>query len=120
MARLAGFNGTVEVYGYGNGPREASYQQRNYFQGRTIERPILGTYYNNKIRVWTAAPCSIPWSGRLDPLFVYGHELGHYIAEQRGKATSDEAEERRADAYGEWLIRRAAAVKSGRILYTKI
>lgn len=119
MARIAGFKGIVEVYGWGVGPRTEAREQRNYTRNHNAEHPTLGTYYANKIRVWTRSRCQLADEGRLDPLFVYGHELGHFMADSRGKDVQGERGERIADAYASWLIRKAVGVRKAKVHYSR-
>ena len=90
LARAVGFDGVVEVYGYGvHGA--AGRAQRSAFNGGRYGGVTVGYFYPGtmRIQVWTEGPCAI---GRLvpnkptdRPLEAFAHELGHFVQLGRGK-----------------------------------
>jgi len=90
LARAVGFDGVVEVYGYGvHGA--AGRAQRSAFAAGRRESLIIGYFYpaTSRVLVWLDSPCAVgkwpPKHVNDRPLAVYAHELGHFVQHGRGK-----------------------------------
>lgn len=115
-ARIAGFDGTIEVYGFG----VKRFNKREMFSRNRGKYGITLGYFNrNKITVFVkSSPCAVtdPKKKKVDPLMTLCHELGHYRQQVEGTlgeapeldtTLADwraNAAERGADAYGRWLL----------------
>lgn len=109
MARLARFDGRVEVYGYGIHGKVGKQQRQDARTG--APGTTIADYGQNIIRVWMAAPCASVGtrSGTFvpGPLFTYAHELGHHAQFLRGVVgVPAELQEQRADRYARALLTR--------------
>jgi len=104
LAKEAGFNGTVKVYGYGAaGSKMATSTHRAYEVGKTSYTIVgLQTEKIELIEVWLPCKCQtamddmLPVNGmpewlkdNYEPLFVFAHELGHYQQEVQGMEFSE-------------------------------
>ena len=119
-ARIAGFEGTLEVYGFG----VKRFNRKEMFSKDRGKYGVTLAYYNkpNKITVFLkTSPCSVvdplkhkKASTNKDPLVTFCHELGHYQQFIKGrlvkaagptlKEWKENPQERSADAYARWLI----------------
>ncbi|HEV8575364.1 MAG TPA: hypothetical protein VGR43_11725 [Dehalococcoidia bacterium] len=106
LARLVGFKGTLELYGYGIGGKPGRAQLHAYLHGER-SAVTIGDYGKNQIRVWVRCSCSPVDSAEQyepEPLHVFAHELGHYIQDLRHKTYKTKAiDEAVAERYGRWL-----------------
>lgn len=106
LARLVGFKGTLELYGYGVGGKPGRQQLHAYIHGEP-KRFTIADYGDNIIRVWLRCQCSTiddEEAVEPDPFHVFSHELGHYIQDIRGRSYKTKAiDEAVAERYGRWL-----------------
>jgi hypothetical protein len=88
MAKLAEFDGVLEVYGYGVGGAPGR-QQRSIYRHGDIYGFVQGDWSvgdgPERIRVWLRCVCSavefdpdLEQTARDNPLVVFAHELGHH------------------------------------------
>lgn len=109
LARLVGFKGTLEVYGYGVGGGPGRQQLHSYLTSAKWWGTV-GDYGKNLIRVWVKCYCSTIDDDETvepGPFHVFSHELGHYIQDLRGRTYKTKAiDEAVAERYGRWLRRK--------------
>jgi len=107
LAKKAGFDGTLLVYGYGVGYNPPAESQRIFGIGKG--KATIGDYLGieNRIRVWVdSSPCrKFDFKDRTKKfnvdLFTFAHELGHHVQHLRGLPTN----ERGCDNYATALLR---------------
>jgi hypothetical protein len=108
LARKAGFNGVLEVYGYGVSG-VPGIQHRRAMRTGVEKGVILADYGANLIRVWMASSCAAAEFEDLkpheEPLAAFSHELGHHVIACRGKTMLPHIEEAVAERYGRMLLR---------------
>lgn len=113
-ARIAGFDGTIEVIGLGQ--RRWNYRE---FKSKDRRRDGItaGMFYGkrNLIKVFVnhSSCARLKWKSH-DPLSTLCHELGHHRQNVQGiwagrgnqtmKEWREDAQERSANAYGGWLL----------------
>lgn len=108
LAMAAGFNGTLEVQGYGTLGKPGREQLRAYINS-VKSGFVVGDYSTNLIRVWLRCACSTVDEAEdisPEPLDVFVHELGHYVQDRRGTRHTrpTHVEEGIATRYGRRLL----------------
>lgn len=110
LAMAAGFNGTLEVQGYGTVGKPGREQLHAYINS-VRSGFVVGDYSTNIIRVWLRCACStVDESEEIapSPLDVFVHELGHYVQDRLGTRDTrpTHVEEGIATRYGRRLLER--------------
>jgi hypothetical protein len=107
LARRAGFDGLLAVYGYGVGGRPGDAQRTAERTGE-LSGTVLADYEPGLIRVWLPCTCQAAEfdvdqlaSDREDPLASFAHELGHHVQFRRRGAYHNESV---AERYGRLLL----------------
>lgn len=110
LARVAGFTGTLRLYGYGVAGQPGQQQRRAM---RTGDMGVnLATHSPGEICVWLPCSCAAAefdgddlteW--RCDPLTAFAHELGHDRQHQRDRLRHGSHAEASAERYGRRLLR---------------
>jgi hypothetical protein len=107
LARRAGFDGALLVFGYGVGGRPGDAQRKAERTGEPTGM-VLADYEPGLIRVWVPCSCQAAdpdvdqlRDDREDPLSSFAHELGHHRQWIRRRAYHNEAV---AERYGRLLL----------------
>ncbi len=105
LAKAAGFNGVLKVYGYGAAGEDRVVDGHRKFEKGEQDTVIIGlhTWWDGKpsqIQVWLPCKCQVTmddWTktrdamlpkwleDRYEPLFVFAHELGHQMQHNDGQ-----------------------------------
>jgi hypothetical protein len=108
LARRAGFEGMLAVYGYGVGGRPGGAQRKAERTG-VQDGMVLADYEPGLIRVWVPCTCQAAdfdvddmVDDHEDPLASFAHELGHHVQYTRRRTYFNEGV---AERYGRLLLR---------------
>jgi hypothetical protein len=111
VARRAGFDGALAVYGYGVGGRPGGTQRKAERTG-DLSGMVLADYEPGLIRVWLPCTCQAAdfdvdqlADSLEDPLSSFAHELGHHVQYARRRTYFNEGV---AERYGRLLLRELA------------
>ena len=101
LARKAGFEGRLEVFGYGVKGQPGA-QQRRETRGVQDGLTTFADYETGLIRVWLPCSCAAAEfddleARKVSPLSAFAHELGHFVVEKRGKKYLPQIEEALAE-----------------------
>lgn len=109
LAKKAGWDGVLHVYGYGVGPRKHAVGHRKASRSEHPIPTVLAVYDPNdeSIDLWLSSKCGVPMSTRRTVIRTFAHELGHHIDFTRNRKWGRDRvkTEQTADRYGAKLLK---------------